>query len=186
SEYRGARLAQHGEVAGLPWRYEVVTDTEREVAIRLHVRTRRLPYRLERTLRLRSGTAALGVEGRAVNESGLGLHAMWGHHLVYGTPFLRPGARIRLPEAVKVIPHETAINPPARRVSAGGPWDWPVVPADGGGEVDLSVVPARGTPSDIVYLTGFETGWYEVTADLGLRVEWDAGVLPYLWLWQEL
>src|SRR5690606_26238688 len=89
SEYRGARLAQHGEVAGLPWRYEVVTDTEREVAIRLHVRTRRLPYRLERTLRLRSGTAALEVEGRAVNESGLGLHAMWGHHLVYGTPFLR-------------------------------------------------------------------------------------------------
>ncbi|GAA4511883.1 DUF4432 family protein [Nonomuraea ferruginea] len=186
SEYRGARLAQHGEVSGLPWEYEVVADSEREVAIRLSVRTRRLPYRLERTLRLRSGTAALEIGGRAANESGLTLHAMWGQHLVYGMPFLRPGARIRLPDGVRVIPHESAINPEGRRVKAGGPWDWPVVPADGGGEVDLSVIPERGAPSDIVYLTGFETGWYEIVADIGLRVEWDAEVLPYLWLWQEL
>ncbi|MFD2357378.1 hypothetical protein ACFSTC_60995 [Nonomuraea ferruginea] len=90
SEYRGARLAQHGEVSGLPWEYEVVADSEREVAIRLSVRTRRLPYRLERTLRLRSGTAALEIGGRAANESGLTLHAMWG---------AAPGVRDAVPAA---------------------------------------------------------------------------------------
>ena len=44
--------------------------------------------------------------------------------------------------------------------------------------------PKPGAPSDIVYLTGFPEGWYEV-AD-ALRVEWDADVLPYVWMWQEL
>lgn len=32
------------------------------------------------------------------------------------------------------------------------------------------------TSSDIVYLSGFTEG----------RYEWDAAVLPYLWLWTEL
>ncbi|MEV4565210.1 DUF4432 family protein [Nonomuraea sp. NPDC049419] len=186
SAYRGARLAQHGEVAGLPWECAVVADSPEEVAVRLSVRTRRLPYRMEKVLRLRSGTAALEIEARATNESGLPLHAMWGQHIVYGLPFLRPGGRIRLPDGVTVIPHETPIAPGGRRVKAGGPWRWPVVPADGGGEVDLSVVPERGEPSDIVYLTGFDEGWYEITGAVGFRVEWDATLLPYLWMWQEL
>ncbi|MFC4118587.1 DUF4432 family protein [Nonomuraea zeae] len=186
SEYRGARLAQHGEVSGLPWECEVVADSESEVAVRLSVRTRRLPYRMEKIFRLRSGTAALEIEGRATNDSPLPLHAMWGQHIVYGRPFLRPGATIRLPEGVTVIPHESAINPAGRRVRAGGPWSWPVVPADGGGETDLSVVQEPGSPSDIVYLTGFNEGWYEISGDIGIRVMWDAAVLPYLWMWQEL
>ncbi|TDD15587.1 DUF4432 family protein [Nonomuraea diastatica] len=186
SEYRGARLAQHGEVSGLPWECEVAADSEKEVAVRLRVRTRRLPYAVEKVFRLRSGAVALEIEGRATNESGLPLHAMWGQHIVYGLPFLRPGATIRLPEGVTVIPHESAIGPGGRRVQAGGPWQWPVVPADGGGETDLSVVPERGAPSDIVYLTGFDEGWYEISGDIGMRVEWDATLLPYLWMWHEL
>ncbi|MFI9595763.1 DUF4432 family protein [Nonomuraea sp. NPDC052265] len=135
-EYRGARLAQHGEVAGLPWSCEVVADSEEEVAVRLGVRTRRLPYRVEKVFRLRSGTAALEVEGRVTNEADLALHAMWGQHIVFGAPFLRAGARIRLPEGVRVIPHAGPIDPAGRRVRPGGPWRWPVVPADGGGETD--------------------------------------------------
>lgn len=186
SVYRGARLAQHGEVSGLPWDCEVVTDTPDEVSVRLSVRTRRLPYRLEKTFTLASGSAALAVEGRATNESGVTLHAMWGQHIVYGMPFLTADCRIRLPDGVRVIPHETAINPLGRRVKAGGPWDWPVVPADGGGETDLSELPPPGSPSDVLYLTGFTDGWYEISGDVGMRVEWDATLLPYLWMWQEL
>ncbi|HEX4814279.1 MAG TPA: DUF4432 family protein [Nonomuraea sp.] len=199
SEYRGARLAQHGEVSGLPWECAVLADAPEEVAVRLSVRTRRLPYRMEKVFRLRAGTAALEVEGTATNEAGLRLHAMWGQHIVYGRPFLRPGARIRLPDGVRVIPHATAIDPAGRRqVRAGGPGAWPVVPADGGGEVDLGVVREPGAPSEIVYLTGFDEGWYEISSHtsgdisgdisgkIGMRVEWDASLLPYLWLWQEL
>ncbi|MGN9842965.1 DUF4432 family protein [Nonomuraea sp. H19] len=186
SEYQGARLAQHGEVSGLPWECEVLADEEHEVAVRLRVRTRRLPYRMEKVFRLRSGTAALEIEGRATNDSPVRLPAMWGQHIVYGRPFLRPGAGIRLPQGVTVIPHESAINPAGRRVQAGGPWEWPNVPADQGGTTDLSVVQEPGSPSDIVYLTGFTEGWYEISGDIGMRVEWDAALLPYLWMWQEL
>ncbi|MFG1697738.1 DUF4432 family protein [Nonomuraea sp. NPDC049309] len=185
SEYRGARLAQHGEVAALPWACEVVADTPEEVAVRLSVRTRRLPYRMEKVLRLRYGAAALEIEASATNESGRRLHAMWGQHIVFGRPFLHPGARIRLPDGVTVIPHDVPIAPGGRRVEPGGPWQWPVVPAADGGELDLSVVPEPGTPSDIVYLTGFSEGWYEITSAIGFRVEWDAALLPYLWMWQE-
>ncbi|MFI6499832.1 DUF4432 family protein [Nonomuraea typhae] len=185
SVYRGARLAQHGEVAGLPWQCEVVADSPELVSVRLSVRTRRLPYRLERTLTLAAGRPVLEVEGRAGNDSGLPLHAMWGQHLVYGRPFLRPGCRIRLPEGVRVVPHHSPINDAGRRVRAGGPWEWPVVPADGGGTTDLSVAPPQGSPSDVVYITGFPEGWYEISGEIGVRIHWDATLLPYLWMWQE-
>ncbi|MGW4469796.1 hypothetical protein ACWENQ_09005 [Nonomuraea sp. NPDC004354] len=66
-----------------------------------------------------------------------------------------------------VIPHPSSIDPLGRRAA------------------ELFVAPPEGAPSEIVYLTGFDTGWYEVLAGVGLRVEWDAGAMPYLWLWQE-
>lgn len=178
STYRGAALAQHGEVAGLPWDAVIVDDDPDQVAVRLTVRTRRFPFQLAKTFRLTSGEPTLVIEEKLRNESGVDLDAMWGHHIVFGAPFLRPGAKIRMPEGVRVIPHETAINPPERRVREAGPWPVP------DGTTDLSVVPEPGTPSDIVYLTGFPEGWYEI-ADT-LRVEWDAEVLPYVWMWQEL
>lgn len=189
SVYRGARFAQHGEVAGLPWDAEVVADDEQEVAVRLSVRARRMPLRVVKTFRVVSGVAELVVEEELANDSDVELDVMWGHHIVFGAPFLKPGHRIRVPGGARVVPHAVPIGPGGRRVRAGGPHRWPHVPADGGGTVDLSVVPARGEPSEIVYLTDLDEGRYEVVDPAGgpgLRVRWDASVLPHLWLWQEL
>ncbi|GGV12956.1 hypothetical protein GCM10010182_36670 [Actinomadura cremea] len=189
SVYRGARLAQHGEVAGLPWDAEIVADDPQEVAVRLSVRARRLPLRVVKTFRLAAGEGELTVEEELANESDVALDVMWGHHIVFGAPFLKPGHRIRVPGGARVVPHGTPIGPDGRRVRAGGPYPWPHVPAEGGGTVDLSVVPARGEPSEIVYLTDLGEGRYEVVDPAGgpgLRVRWDASVLPHLWMWQEL
>jgi Domain of unknown function (DUF4432) len=158
STYRGAALAQHGEVAGLPWDVDIAADDPSEVAVRLTVRARRMPLRVVKTFRLRSGEAELRVDEELANESAVELEVMWGHHIVFGAPFLRPGHRIRLPDGV-----------------AAGP--------------ELTVVPEHGAPSDIHYLSGFRDGRYEIIdpdAGLGLRVRWDAAVLPDLWLWREL
>jgi hypothetical protein len=184
SVYRGATLPQHGEVATVPWECEVVDDH----AVRFTVATRRLPLRVRKVLRLRSG--GLEIDEELTNEAPVPMEVMWGHHITFGAPLLRPGATIRLPEGISVIPHPTPIHPSGdRRVAPGGPYRWPVVPGAGQDTVDLSVVPEPGTPSDIVYLTGFDDpGWYELAdprGGAGLRVEWDATVLPYLWLWQE-
>jgi hypothetical protein len=189
ARYRGAGLDQHAELVGLRWDCAAVADEESEVAVRLSARCVRTPLLLRKVLRLRRGEPRLTVEEELVNEAPVAVHAMWGQHLAYGAPFLRPGYRIRLPDGVRVLPHPEPINPPRRTVAAGGPYPWPLVPAPGGGRTDLSVVPAPGAPSDIVYLTGFSDGWYELIdpdSGTGVRVEWDTAVLPYLWLWHEL
>lgn len=184
--YRGAALGQHGEVSGLAWQHRIVTDSADEVAVEFTVHTRRLPYRLRRVLRLRAGQRTLHAAEEAVNTAPVAVDAMWGQHLAFGAPFLRPGARIRLPDNVEVLPHPVPVNPPHRRIAAGG--RWPVVPSEGGGSVDLSVIPEPGAPTEMCYLTGFRDGWYELVAPSGaaVRVDWDATALPYLWLWQEL
>jgi hypothetical protein len=188
ARYRGAALGQHGEAAGLPWECEVVEDDPARVAVRLTVRTIRTPFRLAKVLALDSGSARLTVTEELANLSPVEVHAMWGQHLAYGQPFLRPGCRITLPDGVRVLPHPEAVNPPRRAVAAGGPYPWPRVPAPDGTPTDLSVIPAPGAPSDVVYLTGFTEGWYELRrpdGGPGVRVCWDAAVLPYLWLWHE-
>jgi hypothetical protein len=183
-----AHYGQHGEVCQLPWDYEVVEDTPQQVAVRFSVRGHKAPVLLERVLRLRQDDPVLEVSERLVNESPIELRAMWGQHIVLGTPYLAPGARIRLPDGVRGIPHPTAVSEHGRRVAPDGEFAWPLATGPTGGDVDLSVVPDAGAPSEMLYLTGFgDEGSYEV--DGGgptFRVTWDARVLPYLWLWQEL
>jgi len=189
SRYRGAALAQHAEVSGLPWDAEVTADDAGAVEVTFTVRTTRLPLRVRKSMRLAAGSAQLAISESVTNEAAVPVATMWGQHLAYGPPLLVPGSRINIQNGLVVTPHPDPINPPERLVAAGGPWDWPVVPTAAGGEVDLSVVRPWGTPSDIVYLSGFTDGWYELLdpgGTVGVRVEWDATVLPYLWLWTEL
>jgi hypothetical protein len=175
--YRGAALSQHGEVSGVPWAYQLEDD-----AVIFTVQTARFPLRVTKTVRLRG--AGLEFAEELANLAPVELEVMWGQHITFGAPFLKPGHRIRLPSGVTVIPHPTPIHAAGRRVSPER-GTWPVVAAAEGGLTDLSVVPEAGGPSDIVYLAG--ASWYEITSvsGEGLRVDWDADVLPYLWMWQE-
>ena len=188
SFYLGARFGQHGEVSNLPWDYEITEDDERAIAVRFSVRTQKTPFRLDKTLRLRSGEGKLRVEETLKNESGVSLNAMWGHHIAFGRPFLEEGCRIRLPEGATVVPHEDPIHPEGRRIKGGRTYAWPIVEDEAGASVDLSVLPEAGTMSEMLYLKDLSEGWYEVENPkkaLALRVEWDVEQMPYLWFWQE-
>ena len=188
SAYLGAQFGQHGEVSNLPWDYEIVEDDESAVAVRFSVRTQKTPFCLEKELRLRSGESRLLVEETLANESDVSLHAMWGHHLAFGRPFLEVGCRIRLPEGATVIPHDEPTHPVGRRVKGGKRNVWPFAEGESGEEVDLSVLPERGTLPEMLYLTDLFEGFYEIEnprKGLGLRVGWDAEQMPYLWFWQE-
>jgi len=186
SSYAEASFRQHDEVALLPWDAEIAEDTEERVVVRLSVACAKTPLRLVKNMRLGAGSARLELDETLVNESPVPVRLMWGHHIALGAPFLAPGARITLPDGVEGIPHPVGLNGDGRRVAADR-FRWPHAVSPQGDEIDLSVLPPPGTPSEIVYLTGFpQPAWYEVAHDgLSLRVEWDAVVMPYLWFWQE-
>lgn len=188
SSYLGAEFGQHGEVSNLPWDYEVVEDREEAVAVRFSVRTQKTPFYLEKELRLRSGEGRLRVEETLVNESEVPLRAMWGYHIAFGQPFLEKGCRIHLPDGAAVVPHGEPVHPDGRRVRGDKRHAWPVVEGESGEDVNLSVLPERGTMSEMLYLTDLPEGRYEVEnprKGLGLRVKWDLQQMPYLWFWQE-
>jgi uncharacterized protein DUF4432 len=93
-----------------------------------------------------------------------------------------------LPEGATVVQHDEPIHSKGRRVKGGKNYAWPFVEGQSSKEVDLSVLPERGTLSEMLYLTDLSDGWYEVESrgeKLALRVEWDVDQMPYLWFWQE-
>ena len=177
----------HGEVWHRPWDWEVIDDGAARVAVRLSIRTETLPYRLVRDVVLESGSATVTFEERASNESQVDLPLMWGHHITFGRPFLGPGAVIEMPDGVEVITGDIARSHPVRRLAPNRISPWTETVGSDGATVDLSRLPAVGSPGDMVYLRGFAEGLYRVrgATSLGLEVRWDAAVMPFVWFWQE-
>lgn len=190
STWAGAKYGQHGEVSALPWDVEIIEDTADAVAVRCTVRGVRSPCTLRKEIWLRAGEAGPEFQEAATNDSPVPVDVMWGQHITFGPPFMVAGCRIATPGGLTAIPHGVEVGNTGRRVPAADPFAWPHGPGADGAVVDYSVVPAKDTPSELFYLTGFpgETAWYEITrpnSPLGMRVEWDATAFPYLWYWQE-
>jgi hypothetical protein len=102
----------------------------------------------------------------------------------YHAPLLAAGTRLVMPAGVKAVPVQDYYGRPrlAAPVSA-----WPYLTAADGTRVDASVMPERGAPTRVAILSGFSEGWYELIHANGRadRVTWDAGKLPFLWLYGE-
>lgn len=190
SDFGGAQFGQHGEIYASPWDVEVVEDNEAAVAVTFTTRAKKMPFRIRKTMRLASGDATFTIEEELANESDVRLPVMWGHHITFGQPFLRPGNRIRLPEGLRTIAHPEPVSPDGNRRTVPGDFAWPHAPGTDGKTVDLSEIPDRKTPSEMLYITDFPEShaWYEIVDDergAGCRVEWDRDVMPFLWYWQE-
>ena len=159
--YRGRPIPFHGEVAALPWTYDVLTEDEDEVAVKFSVSCRQLPLRLDRTIRLRRDSPSVAVEETVSNESQERAQFVWGHHLVLGPPFIEAGCSLDLPvERIVTLP--TAWEESAR-LRPGQASSWPMAHDRHGGLVDLRKVPGPETGShDDVYLTDLSDGWISV------------------------
>jgi hypothetical protein len=187
SSHEGAAFGQHGEVCFVPWDVTIVEDRADEVVVRFSVQTRTVPCRIEKTIRLRAGEAGFRLDERLRNDSPVAIRAMWGHHITFGAPFLIPGSRIELPDGIAVVPHPEPIAPGGRRVAATDSFPWPRDPQTG---LDLRQVPEPGAPSEQLYLSGFadDHGRYQIVrpdSQLGCRISWDAGQMPFVWFWQD-
>ncbi len=178
----GVELPFHGEVALLAW--EASQPDGRSA--RLTVRSRLLPLRLERVMRLDPDRPELVVEGAVANVGDERVPFVWGQHLVLGPPFIEAGCRLDLPATTIVtapqVWEETA------RLEPGQQSGWPHARLRTGGTVDLREVPGPEAGShDDLFVGGFSEGRAAVTNPrLGLtfRLRWDSEVYPWVVLWQ--
>ncbi len=185
SAYRGVDTGLHGEVALEPWSYCVDIDTPEEVRVTCSIRTRRAPFLLKKTFAIYRHQAALRINEVVMNESGVELPIVWGHHPAYGWPFLDDSCVIDLPTCkVKT----GASLEPGSRLKENFDGSWPLIPLRDGIEVDLSKIPGPDIRSqDLAYLHGFAEGWYALRSRsqrIGIGFAWDAKVFPWIWYWQ--
>jgi hypothetical protein len=183
-DYRGAEFGLHGEVWGLPWSATIVTDSPEEVAVALSSRTRRTPFLLEKTLRLRDDVARLEITETITNEGRTAMDFMWGQHPAFGEPFLSGECVVTSGARTAVLHHgddpESRFAPPLQ----GRP---DALPCRDGAPVNALRVPSRDeTVSDMLYLTDLAEGFYALTntaLGLGFAMEFDPSVFSCLWYW---
>lgn len=187
ANYQGVEFGQHGEVHLIPWRHAVIEDDPAKVSVRFWARTYRTPFLVEKTLTLEQHSPVLLIQERVTNESDVPVDYMWGHHPVFGRPFLEPGCTIDVPGCRAQVHNE--LYSPDNTLDPGQEFEWPLAPNRNGGVTDLSITPALDAHiENLVYLSSLEAGWCAVTnprLGVGIGLAWPTEVLPYLSLWQE-
>lgn len=184
--YKGAELGQHGEVSIIPWNCAILEDSPGEIAAKVWTRTFRTPFLIERTMRMKSGSAVLFFDEKITNEGREVMDFMWGHHPAFGYPFLDGTCRIDCP-ATRVETHY-ALDANSRLEPDKEYDSYPVVKDRNGRDLDLSAVPPpEAETAEMVYLLGLEDGWYALTntgRKAGFGMRWDRKVFPVVWLWE--
>jgi Domain of unknown function (DUF4432) len=176
----GVRRGYHGEAAIVGWE---VLAADRDGAV---MATDLITAPLHLTREVRVTGPALTVTQTIRNTCAEPLPVMWVEHPGFGAPFvdehctLTTGARSIVTDA----------QAPGNLLAAD---TWSAFPhATLAGQVqttDLREVPGPGSGRSVFgCLSDFTGSWFEIdspAAGFGIRVEWDAAVLPHAWFWQE-
>jgi hypothetical protein len=190
ANYQGAVLGQHGEISLLPWECTILEDSPEKVSARLWVRGLRVPIKVEKTLTLEPGRAALQIFEKVTNESGQPLQLMWGQHIAFGSPFLEEGVVIDAPECTFRV-HEPMKDFEPRRFRPGSITKWPKTVTPEGEIADASIVPGFGKlkAQEMAYLLDLSAGWYAITnriRKVGFAICFDPGIFKCIWYWQQM
>lgn len=186
TSYNGAPFDEHGEVALLPWSWQLKSDEPAHVSVRLTVRTLRAPLRIDKTISLREGPA-LFIDEVVTNEGVEPVDLMWGHHPALGEPFLDASCVLDIPaRRGQCHPVERF---PTQRLTPDHMFTWPVAQVHKGSAVDLSrVQPPNAGTADLLYLIDLEDGWCAVTnqrRQVSFGLAWTLETFPYLWYWHD-
>ena len=181
--YRGRPIPFHGEVATLPWSYEVVFDGE----VRFTTSCRKTTFALQRTLRVDDTTPTLEIESVATNVGDEPAHFVWGQHCVVGAPLLEDGSTLELP-ARTIVTRPELWEPETAALVPGQHETWPYARLRAGGTTDLREIPGPERRShDDIYIGDLDATWLAVTNPrLGLtfRLDWEPAALAWVILWQ--
>lgn len=179
----GVQWGMHGEAWLAPYDWE----PEGTSALTLRTRLVRSPFELFRRIRLDGHR--LIVSETARNCGGVPVEAAWGHHVAFGAPFL--GTSCRLDTDARTIAVDDERDTPAGDLEIGARGEWPYVAGRSGEPVDLREVPDPDRPTArLGYLMDFgeqaKVTLTNVRLGLSARLQWDANVMPYSWLWYEM
>jgi hypothetical protein len=182
----GAELGLHGEVALLPWNFQVEEDSANTVIINLSCRTCRFPFFLKKRIILHSNSPTIIIEETLLNESKENIEFMWGQHPTFGKPFLDDSCCIDVP--AKTFTVCSSFNSPTSYFEPGFEGTWPLTVTKEGKKVDLSQIPPENDFSaDLLYLKDLDEGWYAIRNQrlkLGFGLRWDLNIHPYIWYWK--
>lgn len=166
--WAGTPLPDHGEVWSIPWTPQFDGDA-------LHLTTHgiRLPYRLEKTIRL-LGDGQIRFDYRASNLSPFPLPFVWSSHPLFA---LRPGMQVSLPvDTMRVF------SAPAFPAEHGDRIHWPQFNG-----VDLSPVPEPSAGIAVkLFSPPLSEGWAELSDpsdDARFRFDFDPSVVTHLGVW---
>ncbi len=175
----GTERGYHGEASVRAWTVLEANRTRASMSVDLTT----VPLRLVRTVRL-DGTV-LRVQDTVENLSDADQDVMWVQHPGFGAPFVDEHCTLRA-AACSFLADAVA---PGTVLSADRTSSFPFAHTDTGVEVDLRRVPGSAERRAMFgCLTGFDAGWFAIdspSAGFGVRLEWDAGVFPHAWFWQE-
>lgn len=178
----------HGEVCLIPWQFRVLEDTADEISVLLWCETIRFPAMLEKRITLKSGSAEIHFEEKLTNLSEEKLEYMWGHHPVFGRPFLDESCRITI-DADEFTTAQ-GFCAPTTYFEEGYTGKWPKGISKDGEEVDLSEMPAEGEKNaEMIYITGLRKGELQITNEnlrLGFCLRWDKELFDCIWYWRVL
>ncbi|MCM8804619.1 MAG: DUF4432 family protein [Candidatus Omnitrophica bacterium] len=184
-EYKGATIGLHGEVALLPWEYQIIEDSQDKISIKFYVYTYRTPFYLEKIITIKSETPYIEIEEEVKNLSGQEIDFIWGHHPTFGKPFLSEDCIINIKGGkVKVIKGDGKSLTNLKQTEG----DWPFVEGVNGEQVDISKVPAENdNVSDVIFISELKEGYYEILNEklkIGFFMEFPKEIFKYIWFWR--
>jgi galactose mutarotase-like enzyme len=186
--YRGASLGQHGEISLIPWKYSITNNSDEKISVTLRTKPLRIPIQIDKSLTLVADEPTLYIEEKLKNDCKTKLDIMWGHHIAFGLPFLKDGAEIES-NADKI--YSDPVMPDQRRFKPGIETSWPTALDLDGKEIKANDIPPESDSpySELSYLYGYkDKGFYSIKNkrhQIGFRLDWDATLFKYVWMWQE-
>ena len=185
--YKGVNLNFHGEASLLPWSYEVIEQSTKQISVRFSVTLFRSPFTLVRTMSLERDKATLKLNEIVRNEANESMEFIWGHHPAFGAPFLSEECLVDT--GGTSIQADDRYNSPGNFLPLGEEWRWPIVEDIHGKSRDISYVSSlHSGESCLAYLKDFSTGWDAITNQklgMGIGFSWPKEIFPYAFFWEE-
>jgi galactose mutarotase-like enzyme len=181
-EVDGVLWPFHGEASRVAWSVDASRDAVGTVALDTSLTL--VPLDLRRTLAIDGSRLTVTTDASNVGREPVEVY--WQEHPAYGAPLIGPAARIET-GARTFLADQSA---PGDDLTPGSAHPWPTARTRSGDALDLRELPGAGQSRAMLgTLTDFDRPYATIVnpdVDLGMSFEWDPGVHPHAWFWQEL